>query len=50
MPPATTTSPLLDDVTFDAVAGAAVPEPGSLALLGLGLAGFAVARRKPARK
>lgn len=41
---------VLDDVTFDAVAGAAVPEPGSLALLGLGLAGFAVARGKPARK
>jgi hypothetical protein len=30
-------------------AAAAVPEPGSIALLGLGVAGFAVARRKSAK-
>lgn len=41
---------VLDDVTFEGAAAAAVPEPASIALLGLGLAGFAVARRKHARK
>lgn len=41
-------SMVLDNVTFQRVA--AVPEPASIALLGLGLAGFAVARRKQPRK
>jgi len=37
--------PMIDNVIFD-VAAAAVPEPGSLALLGLGLAGMGLARRR----
>ena len=37
-------SMVLDDVAFQKAA--AVPEPASIALFGLGLAGFAVARRK----
>jgi hypothetical protein len=37
---------LLDDLTVNGQQPAAVPEPGSLALLGLGLAGFAAARRR----
>lgn len=41
---------VLDDVTFEPAAAAAVPEPASIALFGLGLAGFAAARRKTARK
>lgn len=40
---------VLDNVTFEGAA-AAVPEPASIALFGLGLAGFAVARRKAVRK
>lgn len=40
----------LDDVMFEGAAAADVPEPASIALLGLGLAGFAVARRKQVRK
>ncbi|MDL2353823.1 MAG: PEP-CTERM sorting domain-containing protein [Pseudomonadota bacterium] len=39
---------VLDNVTFEGAA--AVPEPASIALFGLGLAGFAAARRKTARK
>ena len=35
---------------FTVAAGAAVPEPTSIALLGLGLMGFAAARRKSAKK
>lgn len=38
---------LIDDLTLNGPAvAAAIPEPGSMALLGLGLAGFAAARRR----
>ena len=39
----------MDNLTINA-AVAAVPEPGSLALLGLGVLGFAAARRRQAAK
>jgi hypothetical protein len=39
----------IDDLTFDTVTTAAVPEPGSIALVGLGLFGFAASRRKSAK-
>lgn len=35
----------IGDIAFDVTQAAAVPEPGSLALLGLGVAGFAFSRR-----
>ena len=38
-----------DFIGIDSVNLTTVPEPGSIALLGLGLAGFAVARRKQTR-
>jgi hypothetical protein len=38
---------VIDNVSLEQTGSAnAVPEPGSLALLGLGLAGFVAARRK----
>ena len=50
-PPGTEGFPLIDNLSFGAAAetAAAVPEPATLALLGLGLAGVGIARRRRAR-